>query len=53
MPPDLHTPQDANRVLPEVKKLFSLALPFRKIGNQIQEELQRMVMMDRIHVLHN
>jgi hypothetical protein len=43
MPPIYFTPQDANRVLPEVKKLFSSITIQKNKVIKLQEELQRMV----------
>ncbi|MDW0156001.1 MAG: DUF2203 family protein, partial [Nitrososphaeraceae archaeon] len=43
MPPIYYTPQDANRVLPEVKKLFSSITIQKNKVIKLQEELQRMV----------
>ena len=41
MPPIYYTPQDANRVLPEVKKLFSSITIQKNKVIKLQEELQR------------
>ncbi len=41
--PVYFTPQDANRILPEVKKLFSSITLQKNKVIKLQEELQRMV----------
>ena len=43
MPAIYYTPHDANRVLPEVKKLFSSITVQKNKVIKLQEELQRMV----------
>ena len=41
--PSYFTPQDANRILPDVKKLFSNIINQKNKVIKLQEELQRMV----------